>query len=375
MVRVAYGVCGEGMGHATRSSVVIEYLRSRGHDVSIVAGSRAYDYIAARGGQVSRIKGFHLVYEGDRLRNLTSLLQVVQTLPHGLGASLQTLARVLYDFRPQVIISDFEFFTASAGKALGIPVISANNISILRRARVGRPGRGVPHARWLALLTEMISTLHADYYVIPTFFHPPAKRRNVILTDPPVRKVIRNAAPSTGKHVLVYQTSQTNRALLDALTKVDGRFVVYGFGKRRKRKNLAFHAFNEQAFVKDLAAAKAVITGGGFSLLSEALALHKPVFCVPLRNHHEQLTNAMMLQELRFGECHEKPTAQDVEDFLLKLPLFRKYLTAYRPDPDAFARTIERLVRRCARAPDERKLRVLRRLFSRGEGFASPKTT
>ncbi|MGH9333683.1 MAG: glycosyltransferase family protein, partial [Vicinamibacteria bacterium] len=34
-MRILYGVVGEGMGHATRSAVVIEHLLSAGHEVKV----------------------------------------------------------------------------------------------------------------------------------------------------------------------------------------------------------------------------------------------------------------------------------------------------------------------------------------------------
>ena len=44
-LRVLYGVNGEGMGHATRSHVVIEALLAAGHDVRVVASGAAFRYL------------------------------------------------------------------------------------------------------------------------------------------------------------------------------------------------------------------------------------------------------------------------------------------------------------------------------------------
>ena len=35
-MRILYGVVGEGMGHATRSRVVLEHVLSQGHEVQVV---------------------------------------------------------------------------------------------------------------------------------------------------------------------------------------------------------------------------------------------------------------------------------------------------------------------------------------------------
>ena len=46
-MRILYGVVGEGMGHATRSRVLLEELIKE-HEVQIVVSGRAKDYLAKR---------------------------------------------------------------------------------------------------------------------------------------------------------------------------------------------------------------------------------------------------------------------------------------------------------------------------------------
>ena len=47
-VKILYGVVGEGMGHATRSRVVIEHLATKGHEVKIVVSGRAHRFLTER---------------------------------------------------------------------------------------------------------------------------------------------------------------------------------------------------------------------------------------------------------------------------------------------------------------------------------------
>ncbi|MEL6548201.1 MAG: glycosyltransferase family protein, partial [Myxococcota bacterium] len=44
-MRILYGVVGEGMGHATRSRVVIEHLLAQGHQVHVVVSGRAHRFL------------------------------------------------------------------------------------------------------------------------------------------------------------------------------------------------------------------------------------------------------------------------------------------------------------------------------------------
>ena len=48
MATIIYGVLGEGMGHATRSSAVIEYLLKKGHHVHIFTSNRAVDFLSKK---------------------------------------------------------------------------------------------------------------------------------------------------------------------------------------------------------------------------------------------------------------------------------------------------------------------------------------
>jgi uncharacterized protein (TIGR00661 family) len=67
-VRILYGVVGEGMGHAMRSRVLLEHLARQGHEVEIMASSRAADFLGKRFEGVHKIHGFHIIYEENRVR-------------------------------------------------------------------------------------------------------------------------------------------------------------------------------------------------------------------------------------------------------------------------------------------------------------------
>ena len=130
--------------------------------------------------------------------------------------------------------------------------------------------------------------------------------------------------PEEGEHILVYQTSDSNLELLDILKEFDEKFIVYGYHKSEKEGNLTFKPFNEDEFFEDLASARAVITNGGFTLISEALYLGKPILSIPVKKQFEQLLNAIFLKRLGYGEFHEDPDRENIEEFLSKLDVYRE---------------------------------------------------
>jgi uncharacterized protein (TIGR00661 family) len=97
--------------------------------------------------------------------------------------------------------------------------------------------------------------------------------------------------------------------------------------------NLRFRPFSEQGFVDDLASARAVIAGGGFTLLGEAVYLHKPVLAVPVRGQFEQFLNARYIQKLNYGRyaAHLNDPAS-IRDFQAALSSCEESLASYRQD-------------------------------------------
>jgi uncharacterized protein (TIGR00661 family) len=183
--------------------------------------------------------------------------------------------------------------------------------------------------------------------------------KRVLLADAPVRKGILKAKPTRGKHIIVYQTTPTALKLLRMLRNVPEEFYVYGFGERPREGNLAFFTFSDAGFIKHLASAKAVITGGGFSLMTESLYLRKPTMSVPLRDHYEQIMNGYYLRKCDYGDFAIEPTPQDVHRFLSRIDEYEATLRKADFDPQEFGATIEKLAKRVAVEPEEGKLRAL----------------
>ena len=70
--------------------------------------------------------------------------------------------------------------------------------------------------------------------------------------------------------------------------------------------DLTFRPRSTGGFVEDSGPPAAVVAGGGFSLLSEAVFLGKPTLAVPLHGQFEQLMNARYLQREGFGSARPR---------------------------------------------------------------------
>jgi len=258
----------------------------------------------------------------------------------------------LTEFLPNAVITDNEAFSSIIGKIARLPVISAGNIPFADKTRNELRERKLLYSQVMARVVNRVSTLMPNYYVILTFYFPTVRGRHVILTDLAIRQKVALTVPSDGDYVLVYQTSKTNEKLISMLNEIKNeKFIVYGYGEREGSANIVFKDFDDDTFVKELAGAKAVITGGGFGVLSEALYLKKPILSVPLKNHFEQLLNAYYLQKMNYGEYHEELSAEKITEFLENNDSYRQSLSNYKCNHKSFPETIEHLIRISAREP------------------------
>ncbi|MGC6413692.1 MAG: glycosyltransferase family protein, partial [Bacteroidia bacterium] len=62
--------------------------------------------------------------------------------------------------------------------------------------------------------------------------------------------------------------------------------------------NIRLEKINEKKFIKTLVNSKGVISSSGFSTLSEALYLNKPLLTIPINSHFEQIYNSTIIERL-----------------------------------------------------------------------------
>jgi len=320
--RILYSVCGEGMGHAIRTDVILKHLTPE-HDVHIFSSDRAYQYLADRYDNVYEIGGFNTVYEDNRVKNTKTFIQGMKGLPSDLRNSLRLMYSVAKSVKPHIIISDFEIYGNLLAKILRLPLISLDNMHIITQTEIEVSSQ----YRTERLAAEGVIRSFINMprcYLINTYFYPPIKNPQKAKLFPPVlREEIMKLKSEEGQHILVYQTSDSNLKLLDLLKELDEEFIIYGFHKDEQDTNLTFKSFNDKEFLQDLATCRAVLTNGGFTLISEALYLKKPVLSVPVKKQFEQILNAIYLDRLGYGEYHEDLEKGDVLKFLKKLEIYR----------------------------------------------------
>lgn len=354
-MKILYGVVGEGMGHAMRSRVVLEHLVAEGHEVEIMASGRAVEFLQRRFEAVNRIHGLHIIYEDNRVRRGKTLLSNVAQSATGLPKNIAAYFELIREFRPEVVISDFESWTYLFAKTHGLPIISVDNMQIINRCTHDAEIIGDHEADFTFTRLFIKGKLpFCNHYVITSFFRPPIRKQKTTLCPPILRPEILEATRSEGDHLLVYQTAEGNEALVETLGKTGLPCRIYGMRRGitedQVEGNLCYRPFSEERFIADLASAKGVIAGGGFTLMGEAVYLRKPMLAVPVGRQFEQVLNARYLQREGFGRAAESlADPQAVWDFIKAIPECKRNLERYSQDGnEELFRTLDELLDRAA---------------------------
>ena len=335
---ILYGVPGEGLGHATRSKVIIAWLLAEGHDVRVVSSSRAFTLLdKAFPGRVLEIKGFHLAYKELTVSRSRTIGLTLRTAPEALRTNFRQYRQLLHGFRAEVVISDFESFSYFYAKLLRVPVVSIDNMQIISRAHLDVTVPAAEREHYdLARYIVRAKLPRARHYLITTFFELPLRLRyadQTTLVPSIIRPEIQAAQPTKGDYILVYQSATTQGDLIDILHQIpDQEFRVYGFNKDEAHGNVLLRPFSEAGFIAELAGSRAVLTNGGFSLISEAVYLHKPVCAVPIPAQFEQWLNAAEIEKRSYGRHFGTITPEHVRAFLGELPAYEAALSTYQQD-------------------------------------------
>jgi len=332
-VRVLYGVVGEGMGHATRSRVVVEHLAKTGHEIRIIVSGRAHGFLVQKlaaypNVSVEEIHGLTLQYFGNELDRTQSVFANLKHAPKGIKKNVKVYQRVAESgFVPDVVISDFESWAALYATRHGVPVISIDNMQIINRCKHDKAlvrAKGFDFE--LARLAVRMKIPKAYHYLVTSFFFPPVRKKYTTLIPPILRPEVAALTWKPESHVLVYQTQTTNQALVPTLKQLPFRFRVYGLGREGSEGNVTLCPFSEQKFLEDLSTARAVVCGGGFSLLAEAVSLGIPTLSIPVVGQYEQELNARYLDALGYGASAPRFDGRAIAAFLERCPEYQAAL-------------------------------------------------
>ncbi len=274
-MHIGIAINGEGRGHFSRARALAEILGEH-HTISFwvpehLAGELAGYFPRASIHLIPYLKyvqrGFTLDYLGTIAVNASLFL-----FPQH---ARQRIAKQLREAKVGMVLSDFEPFSSVAAKKIGLPVLQLNHPGIVTRTFSLSP------AAIVARVVSAYMMAFSDRTILCSFFGGDV--------GPIIRRELREKRISRGDYVLVYQKPMYREFLEPVLASLP---------------DCPFRIFPDPAgdYAESLAGCKALVASAGHQSISEALALGKPVFVIPVAGQFEQELNAQKLRESGFGD-------------------------------------------------------------------------
>jgi len=303
MRRVLFSVLGVGLGHATRVHAILSELR--GVKYKILASGEAYKYFRLKGFSPIKLKGIEFP-EKEFAFDLFSTLLKNLDYPIKMTANYRKIVSVLEEFEPDAIFCDSEPSTFLVAEAREYPIYSLTNLITLfdeaKRVSLTREME-----RQLLVIKRLMEHVirNSERVFVPAFVKSKSYLRRITYVNPIVRKE-RGQVKEKDFYLVMLGGSPFAYHVLGKVLELassyeDKRFVISTNWLMRgvsRRRNVVLYPFLPLSYMKR---AKAVITLGGHSTLSEAVSFKKPVLSIPIKGHVEQFLNAHMIERLGFG--------------------------------------------------------------------------
>ena len=308
-MRILFLVNGLGLGNSTRCHAIIQHLASQGAEIAVVTSGNGLWYFEGRP-EVARLEQLEAFYYASHNGRI-SIARTLASVGDFRRIAKRNAAKVeaaLDAFKPAVVITD-SVYTRAPMRRRGLPIVALNNADVVHLSyhRFADKPRSI-RAQFYAI-EEMDFRYHRTF---PDVVLSP----NLDPTLPEVGGRFRRIGPIVRKgYAPVDGTGPVRRVLIMlsgsrfgspvSLTGRDFPFAIDVVGRETPKDvslppNVRFHGrLRDNGSI--VAPADLVLVNGGFSAVSEAFAMRKPMVVLPIPNHAEQWVNARTIEHLGVG--------------------------------------------------------------------------
>jgi UDP:flavonoid glycosyltransferase YjiC (YdhE family) len=343
-LKCLFAINGLGLGNSTRCHAVIEHLTKAGCRVHVLTSGNGLTYFQDKDCIESLTPMDSFFYSGKNGGiSGWSTLKSVRRLAAIAKTKRAQLEKLVDQLQPDVAVIDSEYTIAPLRKRR-IPVIGLNTSEMVVSEFLKCPK--VPHGIrshfWFVEFSDYLFHKHFCNLILSPYplraqaRHPKFQRIGLITRSSLQERLKaepRKSFPSPRDlRRVVFMLSGSVHASNIRFEDQDIPFHIDVVGRSgESRGQVKFHG-RQMNNIELLAQADALVINGGYSAVSEAFLLKKPVFVVPVPGHAEQFVNARLTNELGLGFV---ATEADVLNQLLTMYRQNQWL-GLKPMPPAF---------------------------------------
>ena len=335
---------GLGMGNSTRCHAVMEPLARAGWRVHVLTSGNGLTYFRDKDCVASITAGDALFYSGtDGGVSGWSTIKTIRALAAIARVKRAQLAALIDRLNPDVAVVDSEYALAPLRRRR-IPIVALNSSEMIVTEYLRRAPRpaGIHSHFWFVEFADYLFHKHRCDLVLSPFplrtptRHPKFRRIGLIVRRAVAERVAlagTRSFPSPRQlRRVVFMLSGSVHASHIPFEQAKIPFQIDVVGRPgESRPNVTYHG-RMMNNVELLMQADALVINGGYSAVSEAFLLRKPIFVVPVPGHAEQFVNARLVSELGLGFV---ATERDVLAQLLQMHEQDRW-TGLKPMPAAF---------------------------------------
>jgi uncharacterized protein (TIGR00661 family) len=313
-MKLLFVVCGEGLGHASRSLHLGHYLQQHGHEVHFAGYEKSYDFMSQHGCTHLHRTPREVCLEGEGgFFSLKKTLWHSKWIVFDMIRSFLNVRRLIRTYRFDCIVCDTMYGGVLAARLQNIPVVFVTNQNHFN----GPGGASNPVWRVLNFLIRRYIRL-ADFILVPDYPAPDTvSEYNIVVPRGDEEKYVycgpfyvfdpnrytygcSTVFTSFGGEPYKLPMYQTLRQIADA--RKDLCFDVFYTGATlpESSDNFISHGYVPNLY-EHLARAKIAIVHGGLTTLHEALLFGKPVLIIVDPGHPEQQNNARKIVNMGAG--------------------------------------------------------------------------
>jgi uncharacterized protein (TIGR00661 family) len=309
---VLFIINGLGMGNSTRCHAIMEHLMDQGIRIHVLTSGNGLMYFSGVKGIASLTPMESFFYSGKNggvsgWRTFAS----VHALYGRATVKKRQLEAFLQKHHVDVAVVDSEYITSPLRRRK-IPIIGLNNADVVvsEYLKLKNPPLEIRSHFWLVEFTDyLFHRFFCNWVISPSAVPGEIRHSRIRRVGLIVRRSILNVLPAESPvpvrpaemKSMVFLLSGSVHA--SQIEMGDGKFAFPVDVIGREGENIGDVTYRGRMMdnIAYLQKADAMVINGGFSAVSEAMALGKTTFVIPVPGHAEQHINARILADMGYG--------------------------------------------------------------------------
>ena len=314
-MNILFVVCGEGFGHASRSTKLARHLTERGHNIVIAAYDKSLEFVKRQIDCKIYETCREVTLEGNGgYFDLKKTVASSVGIPKAFVKSYLDIRKIMQAENIDLVVADTMFAAGAAAKSLKKPVVFITNQNYFSSL-------AHPDAIYWKGIGKFISTYHSylpDVVLVPDFPEPDAlcgynfriaekDRDKFRFIGPILDSSIYSETPSEEIIFTSFGGEPYKMPLYQMLKEIadeseDMIINVYSPAEHLPETSEHFRIIGyRENLYPEIAKAKAAIIHGGLTTLHEAVFFGKPVLMIIDPYHPEQGNNGRKVQDMNCG--------------------------------------------------------------------------